>query len=154
MDKKILFRKLNEHLALEQAIIEAEGIVSGRTTSPDLQQALNNAIREDEAHQTMLRRMVVDLGGKVTPPAMDTLAWIEALLRNISTSDDELDRLGLLRMLKAGAIASGELFDRLRFVLGNPPEMEPLVPILRQDRDHAGRLAEVEGRMSSLELIL
>ena len=154
MDKKVMFRKMNEALALEQALIEAEGAIAGRTAVPDLRQASSNAIRDDENHLVIWRRMIMDMGGRVEPPPMDSVAWIEALVRNINTSDDELDRLGLVRMLKARAVASGEVFDRLRFTLGNPPDMEGLVTILRQDREHAQRLAQIEARMAASEVLL
>jgi hypothetical protein len=154
MDKKVLFRKMNEALALEQTLIEAEGAIAERTAVPDLRQATSNAIRDDENHLVILRRMIMDLGGRVEPPAMDTVAWMEALARNISTSDDELDRLGLVRMLKARAVATGELFDRLRFTLGNPPDMEGIVTMSRQDREHAQRFAQIESRMAASEILL
>src|SRR5439155_12512620 len=108
MDKKAFLRKMNEALALEQALIEAEGVVAGRSSVADLHQATGNAIRDDETHLTLLRRIIRDMGGRVEAPAMDDVAWIEALARNIVSTDDELDRLGLLRMLKARAVATGE----------------------------------------------
>ena len=46
------------------------------------------------------------------------------------------------------------MFDRIRFTLGNPPEMEPLVPMLRQDREHAQSLARLESRLVSSEIFL
>src|SRR5438067_6084539 len=154
MDKKAFLRKMNEALALEQALIEAEGVVAGRSSVADLRQATGNAIRDDETHLTLLRRIIRDMGGRVEAPAMDDVAWIEALARNIVSTDDELDRLGLLRMLKARSVAMGEVFDRIRFTLGNPPELEPLVPILRQDRAHAQTLAQIEARLASVEIML
>ena len=69
MDKKVLFRKMNEALALEQTLLEAEGAIATRTGVPDLRQATSNAIRDDENHMVILRRMIMDLGGRVEPPA-------------------------------------------------------------------------------------
>ena len=154
MDKKTLFRKLNENLALEQAIIEAEGTIAGRSGIPDVRQAAGVALRDDETHLVLTRRMINDLGGRVEPASMDTVAWIEALVQNINSTTDELDSLSLLRMLKARAVATGEVFDRIRFTLGNPPEMEGLVTMLRQDRDHAQRDAQLELVLVSREIML
>jgi hypothetical protein len=154
MDKKALLRKLNEAVALEQALIEAEGAIAGRSAEPDLRQITTNAIREDEQHLVLMRRMIMDLGGRVEAPPMENVAWIEALVRNINAADDELDRVGLIRMMKARAVAAGEVFGRIRFTLGNPPEMEGLVTILRQDREHAQQLAQLEGRLASVEIFL
>jgi hypothetical protein len=64
MDKKTLFRKLNENLALEQAIIEAEGTIAGRSSVPDVRQAAGVALRDDEDHLVIMRRMITDLGGR------------------------------------------------------------------------------------------
>jgi hypothetical protein len=154
MDKKTLFRKLNENLALEQAIIEAEGTIAGRSSIPDVRQAAGVALRDDEDHLVILRRMINDLGGRVEPASMDTVAWIEALVQNINSTRDELDSLSLLRMLKSRAVATGEVFDRIRFTLGNPPEMEGLVTALRQDREHAQRYAQLESVLVSREIML
>jgi hypothetical protein len=154
MDKKTLFRKLNESLALEQAIIEAEGTIVGRSSVPDVRQASAVALRDDENHLVLIRRMITDLGGRVEPASMDTGAWIEALVQNINSTTDELDSLSLLRMLKSRAVATGEVFDRIRFTLGNPPEMEGLVLMLRQDRDHAQRYAQLESVLVSREIML
>jgi hypothetical protein len=154
MDKKALLRRLNESLALEQALIEAEGAIAGSVRDPDLRQITSNAMRDDETHLVLLRRMILDLGGRVEPPPMDSVAWIEALVRNINSTDDVLDRVGLLRMMKARAVAAGEVLDRIRFTLGNPPEMESLVTILRQDREHAQSLARLEARLASTEIFL
>ena len=154
MDKKALLRRLNESLALEQALIEAEGAIAGRATVPDVRQVTTNAIRDDENHLVLMRRMITDLGGRVEPPPMESVAWIEALVRNINATDDTLDRIGLLRMMKGRAVSTGELMDRIRFTLGNPPEMEPLVTMLRQDREHAQNLARLEARLASTEIFL
>ena len=154
MDKKALLRRLNESLALEQALIEAEGAMAGGGSDPDLRQVATNAMREDETHLVLMRRIIMDLGGRVEPPPMDSVAWIEALVRNINATDDVLDRIGLLRMMKARAVATGEVLDRIRFTLGNPPEMESLVMILRQDREHAQNLARLEARLVSSEIFL
>lgn len=154
MDKKTLFRKLNESLALEQAIIEAEGTIAGRSSVPDVRQAAGVALRDDENHLVLIQRMINDLGGRVEPVSMDTVAWIEALVQNINSTTDELDSLSLLRMLKSRAVATGEVFDRIRFTLGNPPEMESMVQTLRQDREHAQRYAQLESVLVSREIML
>ena len=154
MDKKALFAMLNEALALEQALIEAQGTMSARAADGDLRQAAGIAGHDDEHHLVLVRRMLGDLGGRVEAPSMDQVAWIEALVRNVSTTDDDLERLGLVRMLKMRAVAHEEIFDRIRFTMGNPPEMEPLVVILRQDHEHAQRYAEIEMRLATRQVML
>jgi hypothetical protein len=101
-----------------------------------------------------LQRMIRDMGGQVQPPPMEGRAWIEALIRAINVERDELDRLGLYRMLKFRAVASGEVMDVIRRSLGNPSAMETLVVLLFEDRQHAARLAQIEASYAANQAVL
>jgi hypothetical protein len=154
MDKQFVVAKLNEGLVLEQGIIEVERMLAGKSRSQDLRAATEIAAREDEAHALALQRMIRDMGGQVQPPPMEGRAWIEALIRAINVERDELDRLGLYRMLKFRAVASGEVMDVIRRSLGNPSAMETLVVLLFEDRQHAARLAQIEATYAANEAVL
>jgi hypothetical protein len=154
MDKQFVIAKLNEGLVLEQGIIEVERMLAGKSRSQDLRAATEIAAREDEAHALALQRMIRDMGGQVQPPPMEGRAWIEALIRAINVERDELDRLGLYRMLKFRAVASGEVMDVIRRSLGNPSAMETLVVLLFEDRQHAARLAQIEASYAANQAVL
>jgi hypothetical protein len=154
MDKQFVVAKLNEGLVLEQGIIEVERMLAGKSRSQDLRAATEIAAREDEAHALALQRMIRDMGGQVQPPPMEGRAWIEALIRAINVERDELDRLGLYRMLKFRAVASGEVMDVIRRSLGNPSAMETLVVLLFEDRQHAARLAQIEASYAANQAVL
>jgi hypothetical protein len=154
MDKQFVVAKLNEGLVLEQGIIEVERMLAGKSRSQDLRAATEIAAREDEAHALALQRMIRDIGGQVQPPPMEGRAWIEALIRAINVERDELDRLGLYRMLKFRAVASGEVMDVIRRSLGNPSAMETLVVLLFEDRQHAARLAQIEASYAANQAVL
>src|SRR5215218_5148347 len=111
MDKTFVVNQLNEALVLEQGIIEVERMLVNRSKYRDLRTLADNAAREDENHGVALQRMIRDLGGQVQPPPMEGRAWIEALIRAINVERNELDRIGLYRMLKFRAVASGEMMD-------------------------------------------
>jgi hypothetical protein len=154
MDKQFVVAKLNEGLVLEQGIIEVERMLAGKSRSQDLRATAEIAAREDEAHALALQRMIRDMGGQVQPPPMEGRAWIEALIRAINVERDELDRLGLYRMLKFRAVASGEVMDVIRRSLGNPSAMETLVVLLFEDRQHAARLAQIEASYAANQAVL
>lgn len=154
MDKTFIVAKLNEMLVLEQGIIEVERMLARKSQSPDLRAAADAAARDDEGHAAALMRAITNFGGQVQPPAMEGRAWIEALIRAINVERDELDRLGLYRMLKYRAIASGEVMDVIRRSLGNPAALEALIRALAQDREHATRLAQIESTYAANEAVL
>ena len=154
MDKNFVVGKLNEALSLEEAIVETETKIANKTKIRDLQAASEIAERDDQTHVVAYRRAITDMGGKVAPPPREARAWIEALLQDISAEPDELRRIGLYRILKFRAIATGELLDTVRRNLANPVAMETLLPVLRQDREHAARLAEIEARYAANEAVL
>ena len=154
MDKQFLVAKLNEGLVLVQGIIEVERMLAAKSRSQDLRSAADIATREDETHALALQRMIRDLGGQVQPPPMEGRAWIEALIRAINVERDELDRLGLYRMLKFRAVASGEVMDVIRRSLGNPGAMESLTVLLFEDRQHAARLAQIEASYAANQAVL
>jgi len=85
---------------------------------------------------------------------MEGRAWIEALIRAINVERNELERLGLYRMLKFRAVASGEVMDVIRRTMGNPPTMETLLIGLTEDRQHAARLAQIETNYAANEAVL
>ncbi|HMA37402.1 MAG TPA: ferritin-like domain-containing protein [Chloroflexia bacterium] len=154
MDKNFILQKLNEALVLEQGIIEVERMLSTRSKSKDLRTAAEQATRDDETHALVLQRMIRDLGGQVQPPPMEGRAWIEALIRAVNVERDELDRLGLYRMLKFRAVAGGEVMDVIRRTLGNPAPMERLLVLLNEDRQHAARLAQLESSYAANEAVM
>jgi len=154
MDKTFLIGKLNEALVLEQGIVEVEHTVAAKSRVKDIAGAADQAARDDETHVVILQRMIRDSGGQVQPPAMEGRAWIEALIRAINVERNELDRLGLYRMLKFRAVASGEVMDVIRRSLGNPGAMETLVLLLQEDRQHAARLAQIESSYAANEAVL
>lgn len=154
MDKTFIITKLNEALVLEQGLIEVERMLASRSKSKDIRGVSELAARDDEMHTLALQRMIRDMGGQVAPPPMEGRAWIEALIRAINVERDELDRLGLLRMLKFRAVASGEVMDVIRRALGNPGSMESLVIVLHEDRQHATRLAQIEASYAANEAVL
>ena len=154
MDKNFVINKLNEVLVLEQGIIEVERTLARKSQIADIRNIADLAAREDETHALALTRMIRDLGGQVQPPPMEGRAWIEALIRAINVERDELDRLGLYRMLKFRAVATGEVMDVLRRALGNPPPMESAIIMLHQDREHASRLAQIEATYAANEAVL
>jgi hypothetical protein len=153
MDKTFVINQLNEALVLEQGIIEVERMLANRSKYRDLQTLTDTAAREDDNHTVALQRMIRDLGGQVQPPPMEGRAWIEALIRAINVERNELDRIGLYRMLKFRAVASGEMMDTIRRALGNPSAMENLVIVLHEDRQHAARLAQIESTYAANEAI-
>jgi len=154
MDKNFIISKLNESLALEQGIIEVERMLARKSRSKDLASAADLAVRDDDTHALVIQRAITDMGGQVVPPSMEGRAWIEALIRAINVERDELDRLGLYRMLKFRAIASGEVMDVIRRTLGNPAPLEGLILVLLQDREHAAHLARIESIYASNEAVL
>ena len=153
MDKTFVVNQLNEALVLEQGIIEVERMLANRSKYRDLQTLAETAAPEDDNHAVALQRMIRDLGGQVQPPPMEGRAWIEALIRAINVERNELDRIGLYRMLKFRAVASAELMDTIRRALGNPSAMENLVIMLHEDRQHAARLAQLESTYAANEAI-
>jgi hypothetical protein len=154
MDKAFVIGKLNEMLALEQGLIEVERMIARKSQFSELRGAMEQAARDDEQHAIVLQRAILNMGGQIQPPAMESRAWIEALIRATNVERDELDRLGLCRMLKFRAIAGGEVMDTIRRALGNPGLMESLILPLHEDREHAATLARLEATYAANEAVL
>jgi len=154
MDKAFIVGKLNEMLALEQGVIEVERMIARKSQRGELSGALEQAARDDDRHAIVIQRAILNMGGQVQPPPMESRAWIEALIRAANVERDELDRLGLSRMLKFRAVASGEVMDTIRRALGNPGMMEPLLLPLHEDREHAATLARLEADYAANEAVL
>lgn len=154
MDKNFVVGKLNEALALEQGIIEVERTLARKAQSTEIRSVAEQAARDDDRHVVAFTRMIQNLGGQVQPPAMEGRAWIEALIRAINVEPDDLDRLGLYRMLKFRAVAGGEVIDIIRRTLGNPGTLESLILVLHDDREHAATLARLESSYAANAAVL
>lgn len=110
---------LSNSIALEQAIQEAERMLSGEVRRPDLQQELGMFERQDDKHLQNFRSALNHIGGQDRGPDEATRVFIDTSRQILRSNVPVFDKLGTYMVMKDKARTADMLLAHIGQMQGD-----------------------------------